>query len=417
MHIRKRVLLPLLGLVVLLPVCGGAGFVRFGVFDPAADSPHWGITESLMKLTLSRAVTVRASDIVVPDLEDPELIRSGAGNYDAMCVGCHLAPGMPDGEIQKGMYPPPPNLSAVDGLDPAVTFWTIKHGLKMTGMPAWGASMENAPIWGMTAFVRKLPSMSAEEYATWVASSGGHDHGGASPQAEHGATSGMAGMSHHDDDATQDPMPGMDHSKIPAAGADFMAGMDHSKMPGTGAGSMAGMDHSKMSATGTDSMDGMDHSKMPATGVGSMAGMDHSKMPGMNHSKAPDLPPRQISGPAEAALQAFHDALQVGNVDLALERLAPDLVVVESGRTERSRDDYARGHMKADMEFLKNADLQLLSRRVEESGEQTIITSEMGIQSMHAGKPVDITSTETATMRATPDGWQITRLEWASSPH
>jgi hypothetical protein len=45
----------------------------------------------------------------------------------------------------------------------------IKHGIKMSAMPAWGASHDDATIWSMVAFLQKLPGMSAQEYKDIVA--------------------------------------------------------------------------------------------------------------------------------------------------------------------------------------------------------------------------------------------------------
>jgi mono/diheme cytochrome c family protein len=63
----------------------------------------------------------------------------GAAEYDDMCSGCHLAPGQEKTEISKGLYPSPPELSRGNDLNPAEQFWVLKHGIKMTGMPAWGS--------------------------------------------------------------------------------------------------------------------------------------------------------------------------------------------------------------------------------------------------------------------------------------
>jgi mono/diheme cytochrome c family protein len=115
---------------------------------------------------------------VPPDLANEELISSGAGNYDAMCVGCHLAPGIKETELSKGLYPRPPNLSLAVIDDPAEAFWAIKHGIKASGMPAWGKSMADEYIWGLVAFVRRLPDLDADAYEAAVAASGGHSHGG-----------------------------------------------------------------------------------------------------------------------------------------------------------------------------------------------------------------------------------------------
>jgi len=79
-----------------------------------------------------------------------------------MCIGCHLAPGVAETELSQSLYPAPPNLAkiGVDG-NPSAAFWVIKHGIKATGMPAWGKSMGDEYIWGMVAFLNQLPTMDA----------------------------------------------------------------------------------------------------------------------------------------------------------------------------------------------------------------------------------------------------------------
>ncbi len=82
-----------------------------------------------------------------------------------MCTGCHLAPGVGDNEMRQGLYPQPPNLSQPRDRSPAQLFWIIKHGLKMTGMPAWGVTHDDEAIWGLVAFLQQLPTMDAAAYA------------------------------------------------------------------------------------------------------------------------------------------------------------------------------------------------------------------------------------------------------------
>jgi mono/diheme cytochrome c family protein len=79
-----------------------------------------------------------------------------------------LKPGMKDSEIRPGLYPQPPNLSQVR-VDPKVAFWAIKHGIKMSAMPAWGASHDDPTIWSMVAFLQKLPGMTPQQYEDLVA--------------------------------------------------------------------------------------------------------------------------------------------------------------------------------------------------------------------------------------------------------
>lgn len=171
----KKIIL-LLGLLALIAVGTGA-FIWSGAYNIAADDPHWPLTARVMETVRDRSIAARASGIVVPGLDDESLIRDGAGNYDAMCAGCHLQPGVERSEMSAGLYPAPPNLTRGRTDDAARAFWVIKHGIKMTGMPAWGRSMEDEYIWGMVAFLRQLPEISPEHYRELVAASGGHSHG------------------------------------------------------------------------------------------------------------------------------------------------------------------------------------------------------------------------------------------------
>lgn len=164
------------GAVGSAAVLGGA---YFGLVNVGADDPHFPAVHAFLAMARDRSIAVRARDIEVPNLKDEALIRTGAGNYNAMCIGCHLAPGVEKTELSQALYPAPPNLAKVGaGDNPAVAFWTIKHGIKATGMPAWGKSMGDQYIWGVVAFLEQLPQMNAEQYQTLVASSGGHQHGG-----------------------------------------------------------------------------------------------------------------------------------------------------------------------------------------------------------------------------------------------
>lgn len=149
-------------------LAGATAFVLSGSYNMGADSPHWPFTYKILQTLRTRSVEAHAKDIALPDLKDSKLVLKGAGQYAAMCVTCHLAPGVKDSELAPGLYPQPPELSKMQ-LDPRSAFWIIKHGLKMSAMPAWGKTHDDDTIWSMVAFVNKLPNMSAQEYKDMVA--------------------------------------------------------------------------------------------------------------------------------------------------------------------------------------------------------------------------------------------------------
>lgn len=152
----------------LLILSGLVFYIGSGGYDIGADTPHWEITRKVMEVIRNSSISLRAKDIELPDLSNEELILKGAGQYAAMCVNCHLAPGQEDSEIRPGLYPQPPKLYE-QRFDPKTVFWVTKHGLKMSGMPAWGVGHDDATLWSIVAFVNKLPGLSAEHYKELVA--------------------------------------------------------------------------------------------------------------------------------------------------------------------------------------------------------------------------------------------------------
>ncbi|MGH8222460.1 MAG: c-type cytochrome [Woeseiaceae bacterium] len=194
-------------IVLALVLAAALGFVYAGIFNVAADDPHWGITYRLIEFTRERSIAARARDVGTPPaLEDPQLLAMGAEHYAEMCMGCHLAPGMEDTEIRAGLYPKPPNLvEHASQRTPAETFWIIKHGVKMSGMAAWGVTHDDQSLWAMVALLQKLPDLSPAQYEKLVARGrgAGHAHDGEEP-----------GHSHDDESKphSHDPDDGHSHS-------------------------------------------------------------------------------------------------------------------------------------------------------------------------------------------------------------
>jgi mono/diheme cytochrome c family protein len=179
--------------LLLVGVLGVGTFVYSGVYDMGADAHHTRPVRAMIGALVDRSVERRAKDLVVPNLQDPQMVLDGAGHYAEMCTGCHLAPGMAENEMRPGLYPKPPQLARFKP-DPREAFWIIKHGIKMSAMPAWGASHDDNAIWSLVAFLQQMPAMTPTQYKAMVARApadddmpmngeAGHDHGSA---ADHG---------------------------------------------------------------------------------------------------------------------------------------------------------------------------------------------------------------------------------------
>jgi len=106
-------------------------------------------------------------------------------HYAAMCADCHLAPGVGKSDIRDGLYPTPPNLTERIPASAAEMFWVIKHGIKMSGMPAWGRTHDDSSIWGLVAFLQKLPDLTPAQYQALARTEEESHHQHSHDQTEH----------------------------------------------------------------------------------------------------------------------------------------------------------------------------------------------------------------------------------------
>jgi mono/diheme cytochrome c family protein len=156
-------------IIVLIAVA--AAFIYSGFYNIGADAPHTKLVFGALDELREKSIARHAGSVSVPsDLSDAKRISAGAALYDEMCTGCHLGPGTERTELSQGLYPSAPELARGDDLSPAQQFWVIKHGVKLTAMPAWGKTHSDDLIWDMVAFVRAMPKMSPQQYQATVAS-------------------------------------------------------------------------------------------------------------------------------------------------------------------------------------------------------------------------------------------------------
>lgn len=158
----------------VLLIAASLAFIYSGLYNIAASDPHSALIRWALETTRKQSVDRRADGIEVPaDLADMWRIESGARSYAAMCQICHLGPGVKPSPMHAGLNPQPPLLarSASHHSDESL-FWIIKHGIKMTGMPAWGATHSDEELWDIVAFLNTLPDLSTQQYKDRTAREG-----------------------------------------------------------------------------------------------------------------------------------------------------------------------------------------------------------------------------------------------------
>lgn len=168
----------LLGSLVLLAAVG-LFVVYTGSYNVAATEEHASFVRWAFDTTFHNSVERRARDAIAPESAPPDMIEGGARQYKGMCQHCHAGPGVERSEWASGMRPRPPHLAeAAAHWELEEVFWLVRHGVKMTGMPAFGPTHEDRALWGIAAFAKELPAMMPERYAALSSSDGDDSHGG-----------------------------------------------------------------------------------------------------------------------------------------------------------------------------------------------------------------------------------------------
>jgi mono/diheme cytochrome c family protein len=140
-----------------------------GFYNVASTRQHWQITHTVLETAMRHSVRLRSRDIAEPPLADERMVLRGAACFRDKCVQCHGAPGVAQGDIGKSMQPiPGPLVDALHHWRPRELYWLTRHGIKMSGMPAWEYRLTDSELWDIVAFMQRLPELNAAQYAQWT---------------------------------------------------------------------------------------------------------------------------------------------------------------------------------------------------------------------------------------------------------
>lgn len=164
-------LLALVGALAIAIGLVAAGFFFGGFVDLSAQVQDPPAVASAIIRVRKASIQRHATDRAPANFGDIARVQSGARAFAAAgCSNCHGAPGVKWQKFSEGLNPDPPDLKEVAGeLDPPEIFWVVKNGIRMTGMPSFGAiGVGDDDIWSITAFVKKIGSVSEDDYRSWT---------------------------------------------------------------------------------------------------------------------------------------------------------------------------------------------------------------------------------------------------------
>ena len=161
---RKVLLGAVLMLVILL--LSALMVMRLGLMPVSADGNHSRLEARVMPLVLHAAIARHAAGETNPVLLSEDNLKSGVATYKAMCVRCHSTPQGNPSVYGQSFYPPAPQLlGGMSNYTDSQLFWTIKHGIRNTGMPAWGSMLSDDDIWQIVSLLKTQdlpPSVESE---------------------------------------------------------------------------------------------------------------------------------------------------------------------------------------------------------------------------------------------------------------
>ena len=160
------VVVTLVGLVVIV-----IAVTHLGLYPIGADNPP----SQLERMLAGRAMDVYA-DNHKPEGDNPiqptaSNLTEGAKQYEKHCALCHGGAGGLNWCCITLIFAFAPQLiNRIPHDPPSWIFWVTKHGVRMTGMPAWTGILSDDEIWKIVAFIKNSGKLPPETLAAWQAS-------------------------------------------------------------------------------------------------------------------------------------------------------------------------------------------------------------------------------------------------------
>jgi mono/diheme cytochrome c family protein len=142
------------------------GLIRANADAEPGPVETWAARTSL-HATLRREAPDRPNPITLTD----QHLVDGIQLYAHNCAVCHgSARGAESASpIAKGLYQKPPQLASegVEDDPESVSFWKIKHGIRLTGMPSFAATLSDQEIWTLALFLAHMDKLPPSVKPVW----------------------------------------------------------------------------------------------------------------------------------------------------------------------------------------------------------------------------------------------------------
>lgn len=157
-------------LVLAFAVVAAYVLVTAGWLPANADAPPNPLEKWAARRSLHATIRREAPVEHPPEPSDRDLV-AGVRLYAVNCAVCHGASDGKASNVAKGLYQKPPQLASHGVEDDAVgeTFWIVKHGVRLTGMPAYSPTLSDEDVWKLAWFLHDMDHLPAAAAQAWKA--------------------------------------------------------------------------------------------------------------------------------------------------------------------------------------------------------------------------------------------------------
>ncbi len=160
------------GLVLGVVLIGAYFLLQSGLIPANADAKPGRLETWMAETSLDATLGREAPKEQNPVELNEQNLREGVRLYARNCAVCH---GSAKGDasaspIAKGLYQKPPQLASegVEDDPEGDSFWRIKHGIRLTGMPSFGNTLSDREIWTLALFLKHMDKLPPAVQQTWL---------------------------------------------------------------------------------------------------------------------------------------------------------------------------------------------------------------------------------------------------------
>ncbi|HKN16920.1 MAG: c-type cytochrome [Terracidiphilus sp.] len=165
----------ILGVVVtvLVLVLGGLGLAMLGFIPTNANVSPPRLEKRIANGAVDASMERHAPHLTNPLPPTDQNFEDGMKLYTMNCAVCHGGLDNKPASLGNSFYPPAPNLVSDPPDDPEWhVFYTIRTGVRYTGMPAWDKTLSEQDIWKITSLLSHMEKLPPAVQDYWKSSFG-----------------------------------------------------------------------------------------------------------------------------------------------------------------------------------------------------------------------------------------------------